>query len=137
MLQGAASIVVKFDPSIVSQNDVVSFLDATLSGIEPDFLESRLPSRRVHLPIVFNDARTLQVVGDYMVSSGRQNAVYLPNNLAYVAQSSGYEDVDTFAKAFVRSDWFVFARAFFCGLPMMVPVSPSSHTPSGSNTRTA
>ena len=60
-----------------------------------------------------------------MKSSGRTEAVYLPSNAEYLADASGFAGVEPMLSAFVSTDWYVNAVAFFCGLPFLVPVRPS------------
>lgn len=124
--QGAASLLVRFDPVLAEQETVLSALRSTSQGLGRETLSVKLPSRLVHLPVVFDDSVSRETIARYVRSSGRSKAVYLPSNIDYLAKASGLDSADEVVKTFTGSDWYVSARAFFCGLPMMSPVSQHS-----------
>lgn len=53
----------------------------------------------------------------------RKKAVYLPSNIEYLARAAGVDGPEGVIKKFCSSEWFVTARCFFAGLPLMAPVS--------------
>lgn len=85
-----------------------------------------IPTRRVHLPMVFEDSTGLAAIKAHMASSGRKDGMYLPSNIDYIAAASGLPDSASVLARFLSSDWYVSSRAFFCGLPLMLPVRPFS-----------
>lgn len=121
---GTASLLVRFDPAEVSQATIVeAMLDASL-GLGLACLDSSVPSRRVHLPIVYDDSGSRECVERYMRLSGRTEAVYLPSNVEYMREVNSLgPDNQALYDRIGASDWFVSARAFFCGLPFLSPVS--------------
>ncbi|KAI5481371.1 urea carboxylase [Pseudohyphozyma bogoriensis] len=120
--QGAASILLRYDPLVLTQSAALSILVSTSHNLGIESQEVAIPCRRVYLPTVFDDALGRDTIARYSASSGRTKAVYLPSNLKYLAEASGSKDVEGMLSTFCSTDWYVSARAFFCGLPMMQPL---------------
>lgn len=100
---------------------LLDLLYATSEGLAAESLEQVVPSRRLHLPVVFNDSGLKGTIERYMASTGRKKAVYLPDNLDYLARANGLNSVDEVVSTFCKADWYVVSRSFFAGLPMMGP----------------
>lgn len=153
-----ASLLVKFDPAVISQVTLLEILISTSAGLAHESLESDVPSRRLHLPVVFNDSVTKETVQRYIRSTKRTKAVFLPDNMEYLAKATGVDGVQGVIETFCRSDWFctceqsfatalgpslagadlllplsLAARSFFLGLPFLFPVSTfQAHGPRSS-----
>lgn len=123
---GTASLLIRFNSTIVSSATVVQAMMDTSVGLGLACLDSTVPSRRVHLPIVFDDSGSRECIERYMRLSGRTEAVYLPSNIEYMAKVNSLDSDQALFDLFGASDWFVSARAFFCGLPFLSPVSVAS-----------
>ena len=121
--QGAASLIVRYDQTLTTQAAVLEGMITASDRIGIDAQGVDIDCRRVHLPVVFDDSVSKATIVRYMQSSGRTDSVYLPSNAEYLAEASGFPDVGTMVSAFAATDWYVSARAFFCGLPFLQPVS--------------
>ncbi|KAL8283190.1 hypothetical protein RQP46_005968 [Phenoliferia psychrophenolica] len=124
--QGAASLMIRYDETTTTQAEVLAAFESASFGIGIAAQSFDIDCRRVHLPIVFDDSVTKAAIERYMKSSGRTEAVYLPSNASYLAEASGFAGIEPMLKAFESTDWFVSARAFFCGLPFLVPMDPQA-----------
>ncbi|GAA5886536.1 hypothetical protein JCM6882_001679 [Rhodosporidiobolus microsporus] len=121
-IQNVASILIKFHPAILPQQTLLDLLTSTFAGLPEASLEISVPSRRIELPVTFNDSVIEETIRRYMVSTGRKKAVYLPDNLDYLAKATGVDGVEGVVKTFTSSDWFCTSRAFFLGLPFLFPL---------------
>ncbi|CEQ42611.1 SPOSA6832_04453 [Sporobolomyces salmonicolor] len=121
-VQAVSSLLLRFNPAILPQQKLVDILLTTSQGLARASTEVTLPSRRIHLPVAFDDSVSQDTIKRYMASSGRKKAVYLPSNIEYLAKASGLDGVDNLVRVFSRSDWFCTSRCFFAGLPMLAPV---------------
>jgi urea carboxylase len=103
-----------------------------------------LPSRIFNFPLLLNDPLSKAAVADY-VATVRDSAVYLPDNMDYIAKANGVSDRDTAAKSLVACrqcvvrfhqtlprvvvDATTFYRlvtevSFLAGTPLMLPLDP-------------
>ncbi|GAA6031339.1 hypothetical protein JCM8097_005608 [Rhodosporidiobolus ruineniae] len=121
-IQNVASIMFKYDPAVLSQATLLDALLSTFEGLAEASLSTSIPARRVHLPVVFNDSLISETIRRYTVSTGRSKAVYLPDNLEYLAKATGVDGVDGIIKTFTSSVWVCTSRAFFLGLPFLFPL---------------
>lgn len=138
-IPGVASMLVKFHPDLISQDELLDVLVSTSDGLARESLDQVVPSRRIQLPVCFNDAGTKDVIekcvlnsrskrdadvlpNRYMTSTGRKKAVYLPSNIEYLAKANAFDGIDDIAKTFASADWYVCSRSFFAGLPMIAPL---------------
>ncbi|GAA5995653.1 bifunctional urea carboxylase/allophanate hydrolase [Rhodotorula paludigena] len=121
IIPGVASFLIKFHPTVLQLQTLLDLLYASSEGLAAESLEQVVPSRRLHLPVVFNDSGLKGTIERYMASTGRKKAVYLPDNLDYLAKANGLNSVDEVVSTFCKADWYVVSRSFFAGLPMMGP----------------
>lgn len=121
-IQNVASLLVKFHPAQLSQAAVLGALLDTSDGLAEASVKSDVPSRRIHLPVVFNDSVSQETVQRYMTSTKRTKAVFLPDNLEYMARACGVDGADGVVSRFLSSDWFCTSRSFFLGLPFLFPL---------------
>ncbi|GAA5984795.1 hypothetical protein JCM10908_003507 [Rhodotorula pacifica] len=120
-IPGVASLLIKFHPDVISQEAVLDLLVSTSEGLARESLDEVVPSRRIHLPVIFNDSGSQAVIDRYMQSTGRKKAAYLPSNIEYMAKANGFGSVDEIETTFCSADWYVASRSFFAGLPMIAP----------------
>ncbi|BGP19359.1 hypothetical protein JCM10213_000988 [Rhodosporidiobolus nylandii] len=121
-IQNVASLLVKFDPVLLPQQNLLDLLLSTFDGLAQKSLDVSVPSRRLHLPVVFNDSTIIETINRYMETTGRRKAVYLPDNLEYLAKATGADGAIGVVAKFLSSDWFCTSRAFFLGLPFLSPL---------------
>jgi urea carboxylase len=120
---GTASLLLRFDPTKIDAQAIVQEMLATSAGLAQACLDSTVPSRRIHLPVVFDDAGSKECIERYSRLTGRDEAVYLPSNVDYLSKINSFDSTQALYDGFLATDWFVSARAFFCGLPFLCPVS--------------
>ncbi|KAI0765576.1 carbamoyl-phosphate synthase L chain, ATP binding domain-containing protein [Irpex lacteus] len=96
------STMVRFDPTIISQSSLLSALIATENSLPASMHSITFSGRKITFPIALER---------YMRTT-RDEAVYLPSNVEYLARNNGL------------SDWLVFGVGFYLGCPFLVPVSP-------------
>lgn len=120
-IPGVASLLIKFHPEVISVHEILDLLVSNSEGLAQESLDQVVPSRRVHLPVVFNDSGSQAVIERYMQSTGRKKAAYLPSNIEYMAKANGFSSVEDIESTFCSADWYVLSRCFFSGLPMIAP----------------
>ncbi|KAI0721773.1 urea carboxylase [Fomitopsis betulina] len=118
------STMVHFDPSLVSQAELLAVLVESETSL-PDTLEDMVfPARRLTFPIVLDDRWSKVALEKYMRTT-RSEAVYLPSNVEYLARNNGLEGGALDAlQLLVESEWLVFAVGFYMACPFLVPVDP-------------
>lgn len=115
LIQGSASILVRFDSNITNSATILSHLVSTSKGAS---LSESIKSRKVFLPMVFDDSQSRASIAHYMKTTGRERSVYLPSNIEYFQKVIEKDVLETFSSSL----WYVSARAFFCGLPFLLPI---------------
>ncbi|WRT67558.1 uncharacterized protein IL334_004530 [Kwoniella shivajii] len=117
----ARSYCVQFDSLRTTQKDMLRRLidleESLGSSPQP------LPSRIFKFPILLDDPLSKKAVTDYM-ETVRDSAVYLPDNMDYIAKANGVSDRDTAAKSIVACPQLVVEVSFLAGTPLMLPLDP-------------
>ncbi|WP_314178483.1 5-oxoprolinase subunit B family protein [Streptomyces winkii] len=116
---GLRSILLSFDPGTTARSVLMDRLQA-LHEQQPDLPELTLPSRRIVLPLAFDDSATRRAVARY-ASTIRQDA---PNtlgggNIDYIAEQNGLHGRDELYEAISGTDWWTAFNGFAPGLPFM------------------
>ncbi|OCF41469.1 urea carboxylase [Kwoniella heveanensis CBS 569] len=117
----ARSYCVQFDSLQTTQKDMLSALINLEELLGAD--DKPIPSRVFRLPILLDDPLAKKAVTDYM-ETVRNSAVYLPDNMAYIAKANGVEDRDKAARSIVACPQLVVEVSFLAGSPLMVPLDP-------------
>ncbi|THU91287.1 hypothetical protein K435DRAFT_674379 [Dendrothele bispora CBS 962.96] len=117
------STMCHFDPSVVSQEVVLKTLIDADAHLPSDMSNMEFPGRRITFPIVLNDSWSREAIAKYMKST-RNEAVYLPSNVEYLAKNNGLKGSDEALNKLVGSDWFVFGVGFYLACPFLVPIDP-------------
>ncbi|KAI0693471.1 urea carboxylase [Cytidiella melzeri] len=118
------STMVRFDPDIVAQSDVLAVLMDAESSLPVSMRDVTFRGRRITFPIVVDDSWTKDALERYMRTT-RDEAVYLPSNIDYLAKNNGLVGgADEALKLLVNSDWLVFGVGFYLGCPFLVPIDP-------------
>ncbi|WWC70564.1 urea carboxylase [Kwoniella pini CBS 10737] len=117
----ARSYCVQFDSLKTTQKEMLHRLveleESLGSSLEP------LPSRIFKFPILLDDPLSKKAVTDYMATV-RDSAVYLPDNMEYIAKANGINDRETAAKSVVTCPQLVVEVSFLAGTPLMLPLDP-------------
>lgn len=116
------SLLVYFEPSIITQDQAVKeflLLEATL----PRGGVTRLPSRIIHLPALFDPPECQEAVDRYMVLQ-RPYASYLPDNVDFIRRSNGLKTREDVKKAYFETPHLVNAVGWLMGLPIYNVIDP-------------
>lgn len=124
MVSNVNSVLVAFDPKLVSQKEILE----TLSNIETSIdLErsTQIRTREIHLPVVLDHPVLQEAISQYMATT-RPTAAYLPDNIEYLRRNNG---LATRREAFERCldvPFLIIAVGFLCGAPELLPLAPMS-----------
>ncbi|GHE76937.1 hypothetical protein GCM10017786_02740 [Amycolatopsis deserti] len=123
---GLRSLLVYFDPRTISQDLVVAALEEMHNDI-PEPASIVLPSRRLKLPIAFDDSASREAVNRYRIST-RPDApnVVDGNNIDYLVRYNGLPNREAFYDRILRTEWWNAFTGFYPGLPSLLPLDPRS-----------
>jgi len=121
---GFRSMLVSYDPAVISTADLVDHLQSLHDELRPE-RGITISSRLVHMPVAFDDSQSRAAVERY-IHSIRKDA---PNaeggtNIDYVVRYNGLRDrEELYETALGTEQWTAFI-GFFPGLPFMFPLDP-------------
>ena len=121
---GFRSMLVSYDPAVISTADLVDHLKSLHDELRPE-RGITISSRLVHMPVAFDDSQSRAAVERY-IHSIRKDA---PNaeggtNIDYVVRYNGLRDrEELYETALGTEQWTAFI-GFFPGLPFMFPLDP-------------
>ena len=121
---GFRSMLVSYDPMVISTGDLVDHLQALHDELRPE-RGITISSRLVHLPVAFDDSESRAAVERY-IHSIRKDA---PNaeggtNIDYVVRYNGLRDRDELYETVLGTEQWTAFIGFFPGLPFMFPLDP-------------
>ncbi|ADB50002.1 carboxyltransferase domain-containing protein [Conexibacter woesei] len=121
---GLRSILVRYDSTRLPLADLIAHLDA-LDAELPSAHELEIPSRRIRLPIAFDDAASREAVRRY-ARTVRDDApnVAEETNIDYVVAYNGLPDREALYAEVLGTEWWNAFTGFFPGLPFMYPLDP-------------
>ncbi|WP_208879917.1 5-oxoprolinase subunit B family protein [Streptomyces armeniacus] len=119
---GLRSVLLCFDPSRTARTALVDHLH-TLHERQPDLSGVTLPSRRVTLPLAFDDTATREAVVRY-ARTIRPDASNTRggNNIDYIAAQNGLPGRDALYEAILATEWWTAFTGFAPGLPFLFPL---------------
>ncbi|KAJ7779438.1 allophanate hydrolase subunit 2-domain-containing protein [Mycena maculata] len=117
------STMCHFDPSVISQANIIAAILEAFREIPESMDEMTFPGRRLTFPIVLDDQWSREALRRYMHSI-RDKAVYLPSNVDYLARNNGFESSEEVLDKLVASDWLVFGVGFYLACPFLIPIDP-------------
>jgi len=118
------STMCRYDPKVISQEDILSLLVHMEQTIPTSLKEMKFPGRKISFPIVLDDKWNKEALKHYMQSM-RDKAVYLPSNIDYLARNNGLDGGPAHAlRLLVSSTWLVFGVGFYLACPFLVPIDP-------------
>jgi urea carboxylase len=119
---GFRSILVTYDPLVVSTGDLLAHLEAVTDDL-PAEREMSIPSRLVHLPVAFDEEQSRAAVARY-INTIRKDAPNAEggNNIDYVVRYNGFADREELYNAVVSTEHWAAFIGFFPGLPFMFPL---------------
>lgn len=112
---------VQFDPLVTTRKSLLQRLkdlEHSVGGTS-----AAIPSRLFRFPILFDDPLAKAAVEEYMKTL-RDSAVYLPDNVEYIAKANGLKGGDVVKQNLVGCRQLVIAVGFLVGLPFMLPLDP-------------
>ena len=116
------SLLVYFEPQVITQDDVVKKFLALEASLTREGV-TRLPSRIIHLPALFDPPECQEAVDRYMVLQ-RPYASYLPDNVDFIRRSNGLKDREDVKKAYFETPHLVNAVGWLMGLPIYNVIDP-------------
>lgn len=133
---GLRSILVRFDPVATHRDKLVEHL-MSLHEAHPDIAALTVPSRRIVLPIAFDDTATREAVRRY-VTTIRSDAPYIRDgrNIDYIAEHNGLDSAEALYAAILDTEWWTAFTGFAPGLPFLFSLrSPTLSAPKYNPTR--
>jgi len=108
-----ASFQVKFDPDVISPDDILREVKAIERDAEK--ADPVIKTRIVEMPVYYQDPWTHETMMRFRDRHQEPSST----DLEYAARINGFADVDAFVKAHSGSPWFVSMVGFVAGLPFM------------------
>jgi urea carboxylase len=121
---GFRSILVSYDPQELQASELLAQLQQVHDEL-PAEREMEIPSRRLKLPVVFDDSQSRKAVKRYIdgIRSDAPNCER-GNNIDYIVRYNGLSDrEELYASVIATEQWNGFV-GFFPGLPFMFPMDP-------------
>ncbi|NNG98635.1 urea carboxylase [Gordonia araii NBRC 100433] len=120
---GVRSLHVHFQPDLIDQRTVVRLLGEIEDGIG-NTAGLRVASRRVHLPLSFDDPSIRAALARYR-SGVREEAPWLPSNIEFIRRINGLDSVDEVRQVMFDADYLVLGLGdVYLGAPLAVPLDP-------------
>lgn len=108
-----ASFQIKFDPDVITPNDILREVKAIESAAAKH--EPVIKTRIIEIPVFYRDPWTHETLMRFRERHQDPTAT----DLEYAARVNGLPDVDAFIAAHSGSPWFVSMVGFVAGLPFM------------------
>lgn len=87
-------------------------------------IQSRLPSRVIHMPLVFGDEMSRKAIHRY-ASTIQPTAPYLPSNVDFLQQLNGFDSRDQVGQSLFQPRFLVLGLGdVYQGSPCAVPLDP-------------
>lgn len=120
---GVRSLLIKYDSRKIGHDAILAELEAMERDLPP--IESvTVASRRVRLPIAFNDRWCREAVKVYS-ESVRREAPYVPDNVSFVARCNGLDGVAKVGEYLGKSEILVIGLGdVYLGAPCAIPLDP-------------
>jgi urea carboxylase len=108
-----ASFQIKFDPDVISPDDMMAEVRRLESAAEKS--DGTLQTRIIEIPVYYGDPWTHETLMRFRERHQDPNGT----DLDYAARINNYGSVDDFVAAHAGSPWFVSMVGFVAGLPFM------------------
>ena len=120
---GVRSLHVHVDPGALAVRTLVGVL-VEVEHTLPHTDDLVVPSRRVHLPLSFDDPVVRAAVERY-VAGVRPHAPWLPSNAEFVRRVNGLDTVDDVLATMTAAEYLVLGLGdVYLGAPLAVPLDP-------------
>jgi urea carboxylase len=108
-----ASLQIRFDPDVISPNDMLAELKRLESAA--DKADPTLKTRIIEIPVYYNDPWTHETLMRFRERHQEPTST----DLEYAAKINDYGSVDDLVNAHSGTPWFVSMVGFVAGLPFM------------------
>ncbi|MFD5552548.1 carboxyltransferase domain-containing protein [Streptomyces sp. NPDC127068] len=121
---GFRSLLLHYEPTLIGRDALVDVLE-DVHGAQPPVRSLTLPSRRITLPIAFDDSESRESVRRYATTI-RQDApnVQDGSNIDYIVEYNGLGGREDLYATITGTEWWNAYTGFFPGLPFMYPLDP-------------
>jgi urea carboxylase len=120
---GVRSLLVQFDPSQVSADDIVELAQKGDEEL-PATGELAIDARTVHLPLSWEDPATLEAIRRYM-EVVRDDAPWCPSNLEFIRRVNGLDTVEDVHRIVFDARYLVLGLGdVYLGAPVATPLDP-------------
>ena len=120
---GVRSLQIHYNSQLLPLTQLLTHLrlaEAELTRAAP----SRLPSRKVYLPISWDDEACREAIAKY-TASVRPNAPWCPSNLEFIRRINGLTDLAAVKELFFNTDYLVLGLGdVYLGAPLATPLDP-------------
>lgn len=123
MTPGIRSLQLHYDPTLVSREALLGTLIEAEAALPPvDDME--VPSRRVYLPLSWDDPQTRLAIEKYM-QSVRKAAPWCPSNIEFIRRINGLDSVEQVYRMVFEASYLVLGLGdVYLGAPVATPVDP-------------
>jgi urea carboxylase len=116
---GIRSLQIHYDAGKLSREELFERIDAA----QAHPLTS-VPSRKVHLPLSWDDPQTRLAIEKYM-QGVRADAPWCPWNIEFIRRINGLESVDDVYRTVFEAEWLTLALGdVYLGAPVATPIDP-------------
>ncbi|KGM14082.1 urea carboxylase [Cellulomonas bogoriensis] len=120
---GVRSLHVHLDPARLTTRELVDAL-LDLEATLPATTDLQVPSRRIHLPLSFDDPVVTDAIQRY-AAGVRDEAPWLPSNIEFVRRVNGLDHPDDVRQIMVDAEYLVLGLGdVYLGAPLAVPLDP-------------
>ncbi|PSR81273.1 hypothetical protein PHLCEN_2v6433 [Hermanssonia centrifuga] len=118
------STMVRYNPLAISQTDLLEALVSVENLLPASMQDMTFPGRKIIFPIVLDDRWNRDALERYSRSI-RDEAVYLPSNIEYLARNNGLSGgAEEALTLLVNTEWLVFGVGFYLACPFLIPIDP-------------
>jgi len=121
---GMRSLQVHYDSRVLSQQDLLTTLQAIEVKLPAIAALETLPTRIVHLPLSWDDESTQLAIQKYM-QSVRNDAPWCPSNIEFIRRINGLGSIDDVKHIVFNASYLVMGLGdVYLGAPVAVPLDP-------------
>ena len=120
---GIRSLQIHFDPRILQMNDLLAVLQSLEDEIG-DIAEMEVDSRRVRLPLSWDDPAVQTTIEKYM-KGVRADAPWCPSNIEFIGRINGLPSTEDVKRIVFDATYLVLGLGdVYLGAPVATPVDP-------------
>ncbi|MBC7972160.1 MAG: urea carboxylase, partial [Verrucomicrobia bacterium] len=121
---GMRSLQVHYDSRVLSQQDLLTALQAIEAHLPAIADLETLPTRIVHLPLSWDDESTQLAIQKYM-QSVRKDAPWCPSNIEFIRRINGLDSIEDVKEIVFNASYLVMGLGdVYLGAPVAVPLDP-------------